>query len=151
VSRAALVAAAALLALAAAPARAHETLHEVRRGEAVAVKVYFADGEALAYTAYEVYSPADPKLPWQKGRTDRAGWLAFVPDVPGKWRVKVIDDTGHGLDVELDAAPGAAAPASSGAAPSGLAFVLRPLLGLAVIGAVFAALYLARRKKGATP
>jgi len=150
VSRAPLVAAAALFALA-APARAHETLHEVRRGEAIAVKAYFADGEVLAYTAYEVYSPADPRIPWQKGRTDRAGWLAFVPDVSGKWRVKVIDDTGHGLEVEVDAAPGAAAPASAGAAPSGLAFVLRPLLGLAVIGAVFAALYLARRRKGATP
>jgi nickel transport protein len=142
-----------LLALAARPARAHETLHEVARGKAIAVKAYFVDGEVLAYTAYEVYSPADPRIPYQKGRTDRSGWLAFVPDAPGKWRVKVIDDTGHGLDVQLDAeAPGAApAPAAAGGAVSSAAFVLRPLLGLAAIGAVFAVLYVTHRRRGTTP
>jgi nickel transport protein len=142
---------ACLLALSAGTAHAHETLHEVARGKAIAVKAYFVDGEVLAYTSYEVYSPADPKIPYQKGRTDRSGWLAFVPDAPGKWRVKVIDATGHGLDVQLDAeAQGAAARASAGPA-SGLAFILRPLLGLAAIGAVFAALYFTYRRKGTTP
>ncbi len=140
----------AALVLAAAPTAAHETLHEVQRGKAIAVKASFADGEVLAYTAFEVYSPADPKLPWQKGRTDRAGWLAFTPDVPGTWRVKVIDATGHGLDVGVEAGPqpGAGAPAST--VVSTAAFVLRPLIGLVAIAAVFAALVLAWRKKGST-
>lgn len=141
----------ALVALAATPALAHETLHEVARGKAIAVKASFADGEVLAYTAYEVYSPADPKIPHQKGRTDRGGWLAFVPDAPGKWRVKVIDDTGHGLDVQVDSEATGAAQAPSASAVSSAAFVLRPLLGLAAIGAVFAALFLAYRRKGTTP
>jgi len=148
VSRLALAALAVLLA---APAAAHETLHEVVRGKAIAVKASFADGEVLAYTAYEVWSPADPKIPWQKGRTDRAGWLAFVPDVPGTWRVKVIDETGHGLDLSIEAEAPGTAQAPSGGAPSSVAFVLRPLLGLAAIGAVFAALYFAYRRKGTTP
>jgi len=141
-------------ALLVAPAAAHETLHQVQRGKAIAVKAYFADGEVLAYTAYEVYSPADPRIPHQKGRTDRNGWLAFVPDVPGKWRVEVIDDTGHGLDVEVDAEPPggtSAAPAPSAGGVSSAAFVLRPLVGLAVIGAIFAALVMAYRKKGTRP
>jgi nickel transport protein len=147
---------AALAFLIAAPALAHETLHEVARGKAIAVKASFVDGEVLAYTAYEVYSPADPKIPHQKGRTDRGGWLAFVPDAPGKWRVKVIDETGHGLDLLVDAeAPGGAAAAvarpPAAGAPSSAAFVLRPLLGLAAIGAVFAALYFTYRRKGTTP
>jgi len=146
-ARLALVAGA--LGLAAAPALAHETLHEIQRGKAVAVKAYFADGEVLAYRAYEVYSPADSEIPYQKGRTDRSGWVAFVPDAPGKWRVKVIDDTGHGLDVQIDAgAPGASPPAG---AVSSSAFALRPLLGLAAIGAVFAALFLGYRRKGTRP
>lgn len=143
--RAGLVALALALSAAAAPALAHETLHEIARDRAIAVKASFADGEVLAYTPYEVYSPADPKVPHQKGRTDRGGWLAFVPDAPGKWRVRVLEPTGHGLDLEIDA--GAPAP-GAGQAPSGAAFVLRPLGGLAVIGAVFAALYLAYRRKG---
>lgn len=148
-----LAAAAALPLLVAAPALAHEILHEVQRGMAIAVKAYFVDGEVLAYTTYEVYSPADPKIPYQKGRTDRSGWLAFVPDAPGKWRVKVIDDTGHGLDVEVDASAGAptAAPAPGAAAVSSAAFILRPLLGLLAIGSVFAALFFTYRRRGKTP
>jgi nickel transport protein len=142
----------ALLAAAAAAlpagAAAHEVLHEVRRGGAVAVRASFADGEALAYAAYEVWSPADPKIPWQKGRTDRAGWLAFVPDVPGSWRVKVADATGHGVDLLVDAAPAAGPAAKDGGALPAVAFLLRPLVGVAVIGAIFAGLLLAYRKRG---
>lgn len=144
----------ALLALVARPAAAHETLHEVARGKAIAVKAFFVDGEVLAYAAYEVYSPADPAIPHQKGRTDRAGWLAFVPDAPGRWRVKVIDATGHGLDVQVEAeGPGGASPAhpADPGAPGGIAFILRPLLGLAAIGAVFAALFVAYRRQGGRP
>ncbi len=145
---AALVAAAAL----AAPARArgHEVLHEVARDRAVAVRAYFADGEVLAYDPYEVYSPADATLPHQKGRTDRQGWLAFVPDAPGKWRVKVTDASGHGLDLEIDAS--AAGRSGADAPGSALAFALRPVAGLAAIGLVFGALFaLYRRKAGGPP
>jgi nickel transport protein len=147
--RAALLAATLALILPAA-ARGHEVLHEVARGRAVAVKAFFADGEVLAYKQFEIYSPADPKIPYQKGRTDRGGWLSFVPDAAGKWRVKVIDDTGHGLDLAVDATMGAAAATSSGPASpaSTVAFVLRPLIGLAVIAAVFGLLFVLYRRKG---
>lgn len=145
----ALLAAAAALA-GAPPAAAHEVLHEVVRGRAVAVRATYADGAPLAYVGYEVFSPADPRLPHQKGRTDRSGWLAFVPDTPGAWRVRIADETGHGLDatVQVDA-PGAAggpAPAQQGGA--GAAFVLRPLLGLLLVAAIFAGLVAWRRRKG---
>ncbi len=134
--------------LLAVPAFAHETLHEVHRDKAIAVKAFFVDGEVLAYTPYEVYSPSDPKIPYQKGRTDREGWVAFVPSAAGKWRLKVIDNTGHGLDLEIDAA----ATAEKGSnAVSNAAFILRPVVGLLVIGAVFAALFFAYRRKKATP
>jgi len=156
--RTALALAALLGALAAGPARGHETLHEVQRGKAVAVRAYASDGEALAFTAFEVYSPADRKAPHQQGHTDRNGWLAFVPDLPGRWRVRVIEDGGHGLDVEIDAeapagaaAPAAGPPAAPGGAGSSAAFVLRPLVGLAAIGAVFAGLFVLYRRRGRAP
>ncbi len=142
------IAAAALLSPLAATA--HEVLHSVERGQAVAVKAYFADGEALAYTQYEVFSPADAKIPYQKGRTDRNGFLAFVPDAKGSWRVKVVDTTGHGLDIEVDAGD-ASASARGGRGShvvSSAAFVLRPLIGLAAIGAIFGALFVLRRRRG---
>ncbi len=145
------IAAAALLSPLAATA--HEVLHSVERGQAVAVKAYFADGEVLAYTQYEVFSPADAKIPYQKGRTDRNGYLAFVPDAKGSWRVKVVDTTGHGLDIEVDtgnASASASAPGGSGGSHvvSSAAFVLRPLVGLAAIGAIFGALFVLRRRRG---
>jgi nickel transport protein len=128
-------------------------LHQVQRGEAIAVKAFFADGEVLAYTPYEIYSPADPEIPHQKGRTDRNGWLSFVPDTPGKWRIKVIDGTGHGLDlrVEAEGERGDVAGQSTPGALSSAAFVLRPLVGLAALGAIFAVLFFAYRRKGRTP
>jgi nickel transport protein len=150
VSHAAALIASAALALVPVAARGHEVLHEVERGRAIAVRAYFAGGEALAYTSYEVYSPAHPRIPHQEGRTDRSGWVAFVPDVAGKWRVKIVDDTGHGVDVEVEAVPGASD--LRGATPaSPAAFVLRPLVGLAVIAAVFGALFVIQRRKRRTP
>ncbi len=143
---------AALALLAAAPAAAHEVRHEVQRGRAIAVRATYADGEPLAYCEAEVYAPADGKIPWQKGRTDRKGWVAFVPDGPGTWRVRVVDTTGHGVvaEVVVDATDPAAAPAAEArGAPRVLALALRPLLAVAVIGAVFAALsWRARRRAG---
>lgn len=138
-----LLAAAAALPLCAA---AHEVLHTIERGRAIAVRAYLADGEALAYREYEVFSPADEKVPHQKGRTDRAGWLAFVPDAAGAWRVRVSDGTGHGLELSVDAGP-APAERSAGEAPSGADFVLRPLVGILAIAAVFAALFKFYRRK----
>jgi nickel transport protein len=129
---------------------AHEVLHTVERGRALAVKAYFADGEVLAYTQYEVFSPSDAKIPHQKGRTDRNGYLAFVPDAAGPWRVKVVDDSGHGAELTVDAAASAGATGGStgSSAVSSAAFILRPLAGLAVIGAIFVGLVLLRRRKG---
>ncbi len=147
-TRSALPGLAAALVLLPVVAGAHEVLHDVERGRAIAVRAYFADGEVLAYTQYEVYSPADPKIPYQKGRTDRSGYVAFVPDAAGKWRVKVIDNTGHGLDVEVEAGPGSPAAAPSGGGPSSTAFALRPVIGIAVILAVFAALAAFYRRQG---
>ena len=136
----------------AGPALAHEVLHEVRRGSAVAVRAWFPDGESLAYVQAEVFSPNDPAIPYWKGRTDRNGWLAFVPDVAGPWRVRIVDSTGHGLDttVAVPATLGAPQPVTGaeGAKGSTLAFILRPVVGAVVIAAIFGGLVLLRRRKG---
>jgi nickel transport protein len=145
--------AASLLAMAvalAAPrgASAHEVLHEVQRNRAVALRAYFADGEALAYAQFEVYSPADASIPHQKGRTDRDGWVAFVPTTPGGWRVKVADATGHGLDVVVDCTASTARRNDAGPVATA-AFVLRPLVGAGTIALVFGILLAVYRRRGA--
>lgn len=138
-----------LILLAGTPAaRAHEVLHSVEYGKAVAVKVYFADGEVAAYREVQVFSPADARIPYQKGRTDRAGYVAFMPDVPGAWRVVLVDDTGHGLDVKVDVpAAGAAQPEGKSAAVSSWAFALRPIIGASAIAAIFVVLLFAYRRR----
>lgn len=131
-----------------AAARGHEVRHTVERGRAVAVRAALEDGEPLADAAYEVFSPAAPAEPHQRGRTDRAGWLAFVPDGPGAWRVRVADRGGHGLDATVEV-PAVGAIADPPVQQSSAAFVLRPIAGAALIGLVFFALALVRRKRPA--
>lgn len=139
----------AALALLVCPgvAHAHEILHQVERGRAVAVEIYESDGDRVAGAPYEIFSPADPATAWAAGRTDRKGWLAFVPDAPGAWRVRVVSDEGHGLDARIDVTAAAAAAAKP--ALTGTAFILRPVLGLAAIAAIFAGLFAVYRRKGA--
>ncbi|MGC4121486.1 MAG: hypothetical protein QM765_44310 [Myxococcales bacterium] len=143
------VVSALLASLAPSSAQAHEVLHTVEPGKAWAVKLRYADGEPLAYVPFEVYSPADPKIPYLKGRTDRSGYVAFVPDVPGAWRVKVVDDSGHGLDTTIDV--GAAASAATASPNPDANLALRPLIGFAVIAVVFAALFWGYRRRAARP
>ncbi len=139
--------AASMLAVA-LPSRAHEVLHEVERGRAIAVRVHYADGEGLAYVEAEVFSPKDARIPHWKGRTDRNGFVSFVPDAPGTWRVRVVDSTGHGLDATVDVPAGGEAVAPDrGASASPLAVQLRPLLGVAAIALVFGLLVLLGRRR----
>jgi nickel transport protein len=127
------------------PAAGHEVRHEVVRGRAVAVRAVYADGEPLAYAEYQVFAPSDPRVAFQKGRTDRAGWLAFVPSERGSWRVQVADATGHGLVVEVSAEPGASAdPAGEG---QGGGRIARVVGGAVTIVGAFALLYVAVRSR----
>lgn len=141
-----IVSAPSLLAIMSGDVKAHEVHHEVVRGKAIAVRAFFGGGEPLAYTEYEIFPPKDPKIPHQKGRTDRSGYLSFVPDASGKWRVRVIEKGGHGLDVEIDASPAASAATGDGDNPGVWA---RPILGVGIIAAIFAGLYFAGRRRKA--
>jgi nickel transport protein len=137
--------AAALLALVLpAAAAAHEVTHEVVYGKAVAVRARYAGAEPLAYAEYQVFSPADPKIPWQKGRTDREGWLAFVPSEAGTWRVQVADGSGHGMILSVSAG-GPALDASH--AEGALSWLLRLGGALLAIGLVFAGLAAVQRRR----
>src|SRR5208283_1265853 len=54
------------------------------------------------------FGPGD-KIPHQKGRTDRNGFVSFLPDRPGKWSIKVIAESehgGHAANVEIDVKEG---------------------------------------------
>lgn len=81
-------------------AAAHELRHEVSQGEAVVIRLSYADDTPFAFEAYEIY-PQDDRLPVQVGRTDARGRIAFLPERAGTWRIKAYSEDGHGLDFTL--------------------------------------------------
>lgn len=93
------------LLLAAAPAAAHDLHYEVTEAEGILVRLYYPDGTAFAYEAYEIY-PQGEAVPFQVGRTDAQGRIAFVAPGPGRYRLRATSEDGHGVAFELEAGAG---------------------------------------------
>ena len=68
---------------------------------AVALEFMYSTGEMMSYREARVFSPNDDKFAVQTGRTDEKGRFAFVPDVPGEWRVIVRDEEGHQCEARV--------------------------------------------------
>jgi len=93
---------AGLILLSACEISAHGTGYRHSQFEAVALEFMYSTGEAMSYREARVFSPNDEKFAYQSGRTDEKGRFAFVPDVPGKWRVIVRDEEGHQCTAEIN-------------------------------------------------
>lgn len=96
---------------AASPVHAHDLQHSVDAAPAVVIKLFYMDKHPFAFEAYEIYREGE-KLPYQVGRTDNQGRIAFLPDRAGAWRVKAFSGDGHGLDFKLET-DAAAVPANT--------------------------------------
>ncbi|MBI5331311.1 MAG: hypothetical protein HZB71_11945 [Betaproteobacteria bacterium] len=92
------------------PAAAHDLHFTVSGNQAVVVRLHYVNNAPFNFERYEVYCQ-DEEHPYQTGRTDRQGRIAFLPDRAGVWRIKVFSEDGHGLDfnVTTDAAARVAA------------------------------------------
>lgn len=97
-----------LLSLLAVPcAQAHSVEYQVEN-RGISARFFFLPNDPASYSAYEVFGPGDT-IPYQKGRTDKNGVASFLPDRPGKWRVKVVAESehgGHAANVEIDVKEG---------------------------------------------
>lgn len=103
----------ACLALAASPcgtALAHGTQYRVLGQSETLVEFAYTDGEAMAFAEFQLFAPAEPRVPVRSGRTDRQGRVGFVPDAPGTWRIAVRDAEGHAVEAVLEARAGGVAP-----------------------------------------
>lgn len=130
--------------LAASPmAWSHDLQYTVTQGQAVVVRLHYADDTPFSFEGYEIYPEGD-KLPVQVGRTDTQGRIAFLPDKAGRWRIKAISEDGHGLDFTLST--DAAASVASSEKPAYERYG-RILTGVALILGLFGIinLYLKRR------
>ena len=124
---------------------AHDLHHHVSQERATVVTFSFGSVDSYAFQKYEVYAP-EAKIPFSVGRTDRLSRVLFMPDKSGLWRVKVMSDDGHGavVDVDIDESMHMTHYSQSLYEKFQKIFV-----GLAFIFAIFALIYmLKRRKKG---
>jgi nickel transport protein len=76
-------------------ANAHSIHYDVQQ-KGMAVRVYYSDKDPAAYSQYELYGPGD-KEPHQTGRSDNNGYIGFVPDRPGTWKLQIWGESSHGF------------------------------------------------------
>jgi nickel transport protein len=84
-------------------AEAHTINYQVEN-RGISARVFYAGDEPASYSQYEIFGPGD-RIPHQKGRTDRNGFVSFLPDRKGKWVIKVFGEAEHGIhaaQIELD-------------------------------------------------
>jgi nickel transport protein len=82
---------------------AHTINYQVEN-RGISARVFYAGDEPASYSQYEIFGPGD-RVPHQKGRTDRNGFVSFLPDRKGKWIIKVYGEAEHGThaaQIELD-------------------------------------------------
>lgn len=85
------------------PAIAHSVHYQVEN-RGISVRVFYAQDDPASYSQYEVFGPGD-KISHQKGRTDKNGFVSFLPDRKGKWITKVYGEAEHGMhgaQIEVD-------------------------------------------------
>jgi len=88
-------------------AYAHTVNYDVQQKSVAVIKVFYTANDPASYSQFEVYAPDNRELPYQTGRTDRNGFVAFVPDRQGTWTIKVLGESSHGyhgvtVDVKVD-------------------------------------------------
>ena len=77
-------------------ANAHSINYRVEQ-KGIAVRAFYSAKDPSSYSQYEIYGPGDREdLPHQTGRTDKNGFLSFVPDRAGTWKIKLWGESGHG-------------------------------------------------------
>lgn len=94
-----------LLVACAAASEAHDLQYTTTSATALVVTLVYPDGTPFSYESFEVY-PLGEEVPFQVGRTDAQGRLAFLPPGPGRYQVRAMSQDGHGqvFEVEADAA-----------------------------------------------
>ncbi len=122
---------------------AHSVEYTVNHQKAVVVKIFFADGTPFSYEKFEVYSPDNPKVPYQVGRTDKYGRIVFIPDKVGDWTVKAFSEDGHGIIKKVHIED----LSKVSKRPNQFGYLLKIFIGVLIILLVYGLFYLTVRRK----
>ncbi|MDL2321908.1 DUF4198 domain-containing protein [Desulfosarcina sp. OttesenSCG-928-B08] len=108
----------ALMVLKCPPAMAHGLGWQQDFQPTVTLQFVFSDGEPLAYGEVSIFSPAESRFEYQKGRSDQNGFFTFRPNQAGVWTFSGGDGQGHKTIGEIHVTdPAPAAATDTGAAP----------------------------------
>lgn len=83
------------------PATAHELRKNVSSAQAIVVEIQFANGRPFAFENYEIYR-AETEMPYQVGKTDQYGRVAFLPNTASTWIFKTYSQDGHGATIKFE-------------------------------------------------
>lgn len=111
----------------------HRMDHEIATAQAQVLSLSHPFGQQPVFEPYQIFAP-DSEVAFQNGRTDALGRISFLPDRPGRWRVVVTTEDGHGLEVRVRVDEALAVTAVEGPARNRLVNILAGvgyLLGLA--------------------
>jgi len=133
----------AAISFTACPAQAHDLQYSVGGGQAVVIRLFYMDNAPFTFEGYEIYREGE-KLPYQVGRTDSQGRIAFLPDRAASWRIKATSEDGHGLDFKISTD---AAAMLSGTEKPFYERYARIVVGIAVILGLFGFLGLYVKRK----
>lgn len=84
-----------LLLLIYSGAEAHAVHYQVEN-RGISARIFYAEDDPVSYSSYEIFGPGD-KIPHQKGRTDKNGFVSFLPDRKGNWVIKIYGESEHGM------------------------------------------------------
>lgn len=116
----------------------------------VIVKSFFSASQPLADALVTIYSPLDNNNAYQTGRTDRAGYFVFIPDVGGEWTFVVDDQKGHLRRTAVSVTDDFFSPEETEIAspdvvqenePAGIPLIYKLIFGLSVIFGITGILY----------
>lgn len=124
---------------------AHDLQYAVEPASAVVVRLFYSASAGFSYEGYEIFRHGE-KIPYQVGRTDANGRLAFLPDRAGEWRIKASSNDGHGVDFTVTTD---ATGAVSGAERPFFDSHARLLAGVGMLFGLFGVLSLFLRRKAA--
>jgi nickel transport protein len=129
---------------------AAHSIHYRVEPSGISARVFFGPDDPAAYSAFEIFGPGD-SIAHQKGRTDRHGVVAFLPDRPGSWRIKVIGEADHGAHaVVIDVHVNASLYPESFSKPL-VAQYLKAFIGISIVLFIFSVWVLARYRNFRRP
>lgn len=118
----------------------------VPKASSVALRFAYSIGEPMADTDIVVRAPDGE--PWQRGRTDGAGYFSFVPHRDGAWQVMADDGLGHEVRADISVEAGSV---TTGGGPTAVRLPPMLVYGLLLASLVANGLLLARGRKSVTP